>query len=75
MTLALPAELLRQARHLAVDRGVSLSRCLAQLLEERLAVSRGYEEARRRQLDLLEAGLPLGTEGRIGRRRDELDER
>jgi hypothetical protein len=75
VTLALPAELLREARHLAVDRGVSLSRFLALLLEEQVAAGRRYQAARERQLRLLNEGLPLGTEGRIDWKRDQLHER
>ena len=35
VTLSLPDDLLREARHLAVDQGVSLSRFVAMSLEHR----------------------------------------
>jgi metal-responsive CopG/Arc/MetJ family transcriptional regulator len=75
VTVTLPAQLLRQVRHLAVDRGVSLSRFIALLLESEVEDYRRYEAARERQLALMEEGLPLGTHGKIGWDRAELHER
>ena len=45
VTVSLPASLVREARHLAVDQGISLSRFIAQLLEERVEASRRYRAA------------------------------
>ena len=42
VTVTLPAELVREARHLAADRGVSLSKYVAMLLEEQVAARRQY---------------------------------
>ena len=75
VTLSLPEDILRDARHLAVDRGVSLSKLLAQLLEEHLQTVRGRRQARDRQLRLLERGLPLGTDGEVAWKRESLHER
>ena len=75
VTVSLPADLVREARHLAVDRGVSLSKFLALLLEEQVEATRQYRQARDRQLELLDRGLPLGTRGEAGWSRDELHER
>jgi len=75
VTVSLPEDILREARHLAVDRGVSLSRLLAQLLEEQIETVRGRRQARDRQLQLLEKGLPLGTNGGIEWKRESLHER
>jgi hypothetical protein len=75
VTLALPAQILREARHLAVDQGVSLSKFLAMLIEEKVATSRRYQEARERQTRLMREGLDLGTHGKITWTRDELYER
>jgi hypothetical protein len=75
VTVSLPADLVREARHLAVDRGVSLSKFLALLLEEQIEATRQYRQARDRQLELLERGLPLGTRGEAAWSRDELHER
>ncbi len=75
VTVSLPAELLRQVRHMAVDQGVSLSRFIALLLEQEVEERRRYATARDRQGSLLQAGLPLGTQGRIMWHRPELHER
>jgi hypothetical protein len=75
VTLALPADILRDAKHLAVDQGVSLSRFLAMLIEEKVATSRQYREARERQTRLMREGLDLGTYGKITWTRDDLYER
>jgi len=75
VTLSLPGDLVREARHLAVDRGTSLSGLLSQVLEEHLQETQRYRAARERQQRLLHEGLPLGTNGHITWSRDELHER
>ncbi len=75
VTVSLPAELLREARHLAVDQGLSLSRFVAVLLEERVEAARHRKEAFDRQKQILERGLPLGTAGKVGWTREALHER
>jgi hypothetical protein len=75
VTVSLPADLVREARQLAVERGVSLSGFLAMLVEERVAARHDYEAARERQLELMRKGFWLGTQGKITWSRDELHER
>jgi hypothetical protein len=75
VTVTLPAELLRQARHLAVDEGVSLSRFVTMLLEERVAAASAYAAARDRHRQLLQEGFPLGTDGEAIWDRAELHDR
>jgi hypothetical protein len=75
VTVSLPADLVREARHLAVDQGMSLSSFLAMLLQERVEARRAYHQARERQVRRLEQGLPLGTQGKVSWGRDELHER
>jgi hypothetical protein len=75
VTVSLPADLLREARHLAVDQGLSLSRFLASLIEERVDWSKQYEEARLRQERMMREAGDHGTNGVIGWSRDELHER
>ncbi len=72
MTVTLSADLAREARRLAVDQGVSLSAFLSRLLAEQIAAAHNYHAARERQVRLLEKGLPLGTHGKPGWRRDDL---
>jgi hypothetical protein len=75
VTVSLSADLVREARHLAVDRGVSLSGFLSQLLAEQIEATRSYRAARDRQLRLLQSGLPLGTNGEPAWSRESLHER
>ncbi|MBI4340076.1 MAG: CopG family transcriptional regulator [Chloroflexi bacterium] len=75
VTVTLPEELLTQARHLAVDEGLSLSKFLAMLVEERVRASVRYQAARERQLKTMRKGFDLGTGGRATWTRDELHER
>jgi hypothetical protein len=75
VTVSIPAPLLREARHLAVDAGMSLSRFVALSLEQRVEAARGYQAARDRQLRLLHTGLDLGTQGAAAWTRDSLHER
>lgn len=75
VTVSLPAQLLREARHLAVDQGLSLSRFVALLLQERVESSRRRKEALARQRRLLQQGLPLGTRGKVNWDRESLHER
>jgi hypothetical protein len=74
VTVSLPDDLLREARHLAVDEGVSLSRFVARSLEERVDSIRGYRAACQRQLELLSRGLELGTRGAANWSRESLHE-
>ncbi len=75
VTVSLPDDLLRDVRHLAVDEGLSLSRFVALSLAQLVAATRGYRSARKRQLQLLRAGLALGTNGITPWSRDSLHER
>jgi hypothetical protein len=75
VTVSLPADLLHEARRLAVDQGMSLSRFLASLIEERVARSKQYEQARVRQEHMMQDAGPRGTNGTIRWSRDELHER
>ncbi len=75
VTVSLPDDLLREAKHLAVDEGVSLSRFVARSLEQRIDGLRRYRRARERQLHQLDQGLVLGTNGTADWSRDSLHER
>lgn len=75
VTISLPEDLVREARHLAVDQGISLSKFVANLVAERVRSRQEYEEARERHLSILKEGLDLGTHGQVPWTRDELYER
>lgn len=73
VTLKLDAELLKRARVLAAEQGSSISKMLAEKVEEVVRERERYDRARKRALVRLRAGLDLGWT-RPGSR-DELHER
>jgi hypothetical protein len=75
VTLSLPKALLRQARHVAVERGISLSRLLAEYMERAVSQNEGYEASQQRLMALLEQGFELGVGEKPTWTRDELHER
>jgi len=75
VTLAIPKDILRKAKILAVQKNTSLSGLLTQTLADLVAHQEAYEQARLRNLALLDRGLDLGTYGKITWKRDELHER
>jgi len=75
VTLSLPEDLVREARHLAVDKGVSLSRYLTCVLEEQVQRRHQYEQARDRMLRLMDEGLPYTMPDPITWTRNDLHER
>ena len=75
VTLAIPKDLLRKAKILAVQKNTSLSGLLTQTLAEMVSREEGYEQARQRNLAALNQGFDLGTQGNITWQREELHER
>ena len=75
VTLAIPKDILRKAKILAVQKNTSLSGLLTQTLVDLVAHQEAYEQARQRNLALLKSGVNLGTQGQITWKRDELHER
>jgi hypothetical protein len=75
VTLAIPKDILRKAKILAVQKNTSLSGLLTQTLADLVAHQEAYEQARQRNLALLECGFELGTNGKIPWEREELHER
>lgn len=75
VTLAIPKDILRKAKILAVQKNTSLSGLLTQTLADLVARQEEYEQARQRNLALLRNGFDLGTQGSISWKRDELHER
>lgn len=74
VTLSLPKEVLRRAKHIAIERGVSLSGLLTQLLEELTRKEDAYSRAKERHLAMLDA-FDLATEGNINWDRSDFHER
>ena len=75
VTLSIPRALLRQAKHLAVERGLSLSGLLADFLRRAVKEDLAYRQAQKRLLQRLEHGYDLGTGGQRTWCRDDLYER
>jgi hypothetical protein len=73
LTLSVDSTLLRDAKVLAARRGTSVSRLMADQLEELVRRDLGYERARQRALARLEHGFDLGWTPPTSR--DELHER
>lgn len=73
ITLKVDAELLREARILAAEEGVSISGLLATKLEEIARAQKKYERSRKRAIARLRTGFNLGWARPVSR--DELHER
>ena len=75
VTLAIPKDILRKAKILAVQKNTSLSGLLTQTLVEIVSRDEGYQQARQRNLAILASGFDLGTQGQITWKREELHDR
>ena len=75
ITLSVPKDVLRAAKHFAVDQGISLSGFLVEALTERVQRMRNVQCAGARQRTLMRRGLNLGTHGRTTWKRDDLHAR
>lgn len=75
ITLAIPRDILRKARMLAIQKNTSLSGLLTQTLAEMVERQEGRQQAFQRNLELLQSGLDLSTRGVIPWNREELHER
>jgi hypothetical protein len=73
LTLRIEEELVREAKVLAARRGSSVSRLVAEQLEELTRRDRAYEAARRRAEARLKTGYDLGWSPATSR--DELHDR
>jgi hypothetical protein len=73
ITLKLDADVLRKARILAAEEGLSVSALLAAKLGEIVRQRKGFDRARKRALARVHEGLDLGWTR--PRSRDELHER
>jgi uncharacterized protein (DUF2126 family) len=63
ITLSMEADLLRQAKQLAAQRHLSLSKLLAEDLATQVSQAQQYEQAKQQALAWLEQKFPLGGEG------------
>jgi Family of unknown function (DUF6364) len=75
ITLALPKDLIKRAKSMAVSQDKSISQLLKETLEKRLRTESSFRSAKRRQLILLKQGFDLGSNGHITATRESLHER
>ena len=75
VTVSLPDDLVKKARHLAVDQGVSLSRYIAELIEKQVGDEDWRREARERRRRMMAEPISMGLHDKITWTRDELHER
>ena len=75
LTLAIPKDILRKVKLIAVQRESSISGLLTQMLETLVCQEDAYVHTQQRHLQWLEQGGDLGTEGEVMLKRDTLHER
>ena len=75
VTLVLPKDILRKAKILAIQKNTSLSGLLTQALSDLVANQEAYNQARQRNLILLDEGFNLGTNGDVPWSLEDLHER
>lgn len=75
VTLAIPKDVLRKAKILAIQKNTSLSGLLTQTLVDMVSREEAYEQARQRNLEMLESGFDLGTQGNTNWKREDLHDR
>lgn len=75
VTISVPKDILKKAKHIAVNRQTSLSRLLAETLEYIVEKDDAYSNAKDRQLDTMKKGFDLGVKGEIAWKREDLHDR
>ena len=75
VTVAIPKALLSKFKALAAHDGKSLSGLLLSVIEEMVGQSADYEEARKRQVALMNKGIDLGTNGLLTAVREKIHAR
>ncbi len=75
VTISVSKDILKKAKHMAIDRQTSLSRLLAKTLEEMVEKEDAYNKAKTRQLNAMGKGLNMGLSGNKTWKREELHDR
>jgi hypothetical protein len=75
ITLSLPKSLIRQVKHLAVEKGSSVSAMLADLIEQMVRKNDDYDRAARWLRKKMKKGINGGTHGETTWKRGDLHER
>jgi predicted transcriptional regulator len=72
VTISIPKDVLKKAKHIAVNRQTSLSRLLAETLEDIVEKDDAYSKAKDRQLAAMRKGFDLGVKDEIAWKREDL---
>ncbi len=75
ITLSIPKETLKKAKHLAVAKDQSLSGLLTSYIEDLVRKEEQYGKGQRQQLKLMEAGIDFGLKGALNWSREDTHER
>ena len=75
ITLSIPKETLKKAKHLAVEKDQSLSGLLTEFIEALVSQEERYKQAEQRQLVLMERGIDFGLKENVDWPREEIHER
>jgi hypothetical protein len=75
ITLSIRKDILRKVKLIAVQRKVSVSALMTELLQDLVGQEDAYAQAMQRHLEWLKHGFDLGTSGQISTSRDDLHER
>jgi predicted transcriptional regulator len=75
VTISVSKDILRKAKHIAIDRQTSLSRLLADALEDIVEREDRYGKAKARQQAMMKNGFNLGVKGKISWKREDLHAR
>lgn len=75
ITISVPKDVLKKVKHIAVERGTSVSALITNMMRELTISENSYEAAKQRHKKILEKGFNLGTYGKITWDRDSLHDR
>ncbi len=75
ITLSIPKETLKKAKHLAVSKEQSLSGLLTEYIEDLVRQEEKYNQAEQRQLLLMEEGIDFGLKEKVEWSREDIYER
>lgn len=75
VTISLSEETIRLARHIAVERGTSLSGLVAEYIDEIVARDERYAKARERAIERMRKATPMGVARKPRWKREDLHER
>ena len=72
VTISVSKDILKKAKHIAINRQTSLSRLLADALEDIVEREDTYNRAKARQVAAMKDGFNLGVKGKIDWKREDL---